>query len=303
MRNGYALPSQGALQEISLSLRATGESELDRPRELLRIGVQWSPEVTFAGAGHKVSQAYRSALPVAYSGLGLVSLGEGFARLVPEAAYEARMCMAILNSVRTGDNRLFLTLLGGGAFGNQPDWIVNSIRRALDLHRDARLDVVIISYGLVRELVTGAWMRFVRNIGENAPMLGEAPDLSEFIFGSGRAPLGVFRPILSEFQGGKCFYCARALRTAIDVDHFIPWSRCPVDLGHNFVLAHSACNGQKADRLAAIQHLDRWCERNAVHGKSLLLAFRERNVVHDLQASWRVTLWAYEQAERVGSQV
>ena len=36
------------------------------------------------------------------------------------------------------------------------------------------------------------------------------------------------------------------------VDHFIPWRRYPLDLGHNFVLAHSACNSSKGDRLAAV---------------------------------------------------
>ncbi len=30
------------------------------------------------------------------------------------------------------------------------------------------------------------------------------------------------------------------------IDHFIPWSRYPIDLGHNFVLAHAGCNSAKA---------------------------------------------------------
>lgn len=57
-------------------------------------------------------------------------------------------------------------------------------------------------HGLVHELITGAWLRFVRNIGENAPLLGETSDLSEFMFGSGRAPRDVYRPILAEYQRG-----------------------------------------------------------------------------------------------------
>jgi hypothetical protein len=35
------------------------------------------------------------------------------------------------------------------------------------------------------------------------------------------------------------------------VDHFIPWSRYPADLGHNFVLAHDRCINAKSDYLAA----------------------------------------------------
>lgn len=156
MRNGYALPSRGGLDEIARRLRAAGEGELDGLRGLLRIGVQWDTQVTIAGPGHTVSQAYCSALPVAYSGLPS-EMWEEFARLALEAAYEATVCAAILNAEKTGNNRLFLTLLGGGAFGNDFDWIIGALQRALAWYRLADLDVAVVSYGsssrYVRELV------------------------------------------------------------------------------------------------------------------------------------------------------
>jgi 5-methylcytosine-specific restriction endonuclease McrA len=124
-------------------------------------------------------------------------------------------------------------------------------------------------YGLIHELVRGAWLRFVRSIKENRRLLGTATDISDFMFGSSRAPLDVYRPILAAYQNGECFYCLKVLRDRVDVDHFVPWSRYPVDLGHNFVLSHQTCNAQKGDRLAAANHLDRWCERNADHGSEL----------------------------------
>jgi 5-methylcytosine-specific restriction endonuclease McrA len=158
-------------------------------------------------------------------------------------------------------------------------------------------------YGLVHELVRGAWLRFVRSINENKPLLGTATDLSDFMFGSGRASLEVYRPILVEYQHGHCFYCLRPLKDRSDVDHFIPWSRYPVDFGHNFVLAHGTCNTKKADRLAATEHLEKWCERNEMYGEELAVAFQERNIVHDQKASRRVTAWAYEQAQLAGSLV
>lgn len=40
-----------------------------------------------------------------------------------------------------------ITLLGGGAFGNAPDWILAALQRALHLHRGADLDVAVVSYG------------------------------------------------------------------------------------------------------------------------------------------------------------
>ncbi len=63
-----------------------------------------------------------------------------------EAAYEATLCTAIVNATRNGSSRLFLTLLGGGAFGNDIAWIVGAIQRALALYKDADLDIAIVSY-------------------------------------------------------------------------------------------------------------------------------------------------------------
>lgn len=158
-------------------------------------------------------------------------------------------------------------------------------------------------YGLIHELVRGAWLRFVRGVPENRLLIGEAADLSDFMFGSSRAALDVYKPILIEYQGRSCFYCRRSLRGRVDVDHFIPWSRYPVDLGHNFVLAHSSCNVQKSDRLAAVEHLERWCERNVKFGRDLSHVFQERNIVHDEQTSWQVSAWAYQPAQLAGSLV
>jgi len=159
MRNGYALASHSGLVEISNRLRASSESELDGLRQLLRIGIQWNTQVTLNGSRHMVSQAYCSALPVAYSRHSS-NLWAEFARLILEASYEATICAAILNSTRNESNRLFLTLLGGGAFGNDTDWIVGAIKRALNLYRRADLDIAIVSYGSsnqdVRQVVTQA---------------------------------------------------------------------------------------------------------------------------------------------------
>ncbi|NEU77759.1 hypothetical protein [Nostoc sp. UIC 10630] len=152
MRNGYALASHSGLVEISNRLRAASESELDGLRELLRIGIQWSTQVTLNDCKHTVSQAYCSALPVSYSRHSS-NLWTEFARLVLEASYEATICTAILNSIRNGNNRLFLTLLGGGAFGNQTDWIIGGIQRALNLYKYADLDVAIVSYGSSKQYI------------------------------------------------------------------------------------------------------------------------------------------------------
>jgi hypothetical protein len=70
-----------------------------------------------------------------------------------EAAYEATLCAAILNLLGRGTNRAFLTLLGGGAFGNDTDWIISSLERALTLYREWDHEVVIVSYGKSKDYV------------------------------------------------------------------------------------------------------------------------------------------------------
>ena len=94
-----------------------------------------------------VSQAFCSALPVAYSRVPSAHW-KAFASLVLEAAYEATMLAAVLNKQHGGSDVVLLTLLGGGAFGNEDDWIHEAIRRALKLMSGFELDVRLVSYGM-----------------------------------------------------------------------------------------------------------------------------------------------------------
>ena len=146
MVNGYALPSAEGLEEINRKLESMDEAALDAVRQALQIGLHWDTQVTLGDASHTVSQAYCSAMPVAYTN-HTKELWAPLAKLVLEAAYEATICTAILNVDRNRNNRLFLTRLGGGAFGNNPDWITDAISRSLELYSDSGLDVAIVSYG------------------------------------------------------------------------------------------------------------------------------------------------------------
>jgi hypothetical protein len=154
-------------------------------------------------------------------------------------------------------------------------------------------------YTLIGDLVRGAWVRYVRRYNQDA--LGTTADLSEFLFGSERSELGTVRQILEEVQSGRCFYCERALlRHVGHADHFIPWSKYPVDLGHNFVMAHERCNIAKADHLAAADYLRAWAERNARHRVHLAEEFTRHGVLHDLATSLRIAQWAYQQTFEAG---
>ncbi len=157
MQNGYALASEHGLVKISGILGRLTENERDKVRELLRVGIQWNTQVTINDCRHEVSQVYCSAMPVAYAHLS-PTLWTDFASLILEASYEATFCAAIVNSRYTGNNTLFLTLLGGGAFGNDMDWILRGIQRAIETYSDYGLDVAIVSHGsskrCLRKLIT-----------------------------------------------------------------------------------------------------------------------------------------------------
>ena len=156
-------------------------------------------------------------------------------------------------------------------------------------------------YPMITDMVEGAWLNHVRRY--NAAVLGPESDLRTFLFGRERASLERFRPVLEDLQGGRCFYCEKAVRSEPHIDHFIPWRRYPMDLGHNFVLAHSACNEAKGDRLAAEEHLSKWVERNSEMGDGLAGRFDHGGLAHDLGATSRVARWAYGQVARTQGRV
>ena len=138
-----------SLNAIGSHLNNASEADRDYLRSKLTIGVQSDVEVTDRDTGSQpifVSQAFCSALPIAYSE-SEASLWQPFAELVLEAAYEATLLAAARNFARGGSNVVLLTLLGGGAFGNDTRWIRHAIGRALTIMKPHELDVRLVNYG------------------------------------------------------------------------------------------------------------------------------------------------------------
>lgn len=147
MKNGYALFKPEGLGSVDRHLAGASEDAVDRLRGLLRIGVHWGVGVTDVEPGPTVTQAFCSALPVSYNRLAAGGPWERFAILVLESAYEATLRAAWLGAAREGNNRVFLTRLGGGAFGNQLEWIDGAMERALQMAQNWGLEVCVVSYG------------------------------------------------------------------------------------------------------------------------------------------------------------
>ncbi len=150
MRNGYALPTRPRLERFGHRFRSLARRDRDRLRAALRIGIHRDVQVTRANPPHLVSQCFCSALPLGYAQAASAEW-ESFARLILEAAYEATLLAAAENAARSGNRIVFLTLVGGGVFGNRHSWILGAMERAFDRLANTALDVRIVHFRDIAE--------------------------------------------------------------------------------------------------------------------------------------------------------
>lgn len=146
MKNGYALVSQDGLLAINKKIAQLNKVQREHLKGKLKTGIQWNTEVTKSKTRHKVSQIYCSALPVAYSQIESF-YWEYFARIILEATYESTLYAGILNMESNNSNSIYLTLVGGGAFGNEENWILESMQKAIRKFKNVPLDIKVVSYG------------------------------------------------------------------------------------------------------------------------------------------------------------
>lgn len=149
-------------------------------------------------------------------------------------------------------------------------------------------------HDLVTQFARQGWLEKVTKIQQNQSIIGAAGELSEFLFGKSRNSLQPALPVLKDIQKNRCFYCNKPLGNSAEVDHFIPYSKYHNDLGHNFVLAHRACNQNKRDYLAAPQHRDNWIEQNLVIHEHTIHNELSPYFSCDAKRSAHVTTWAYD---------
>jgi hypothetical protein len=153
MQNGYALAKDiDSLKVIAAQINNKTEQDYEDLKGYLSIGIQWDTEVTISKKKQLVTQAYCSALPVRYSAIHSCYWKE-FACLILEATYEATLYAALLNFEKTGNNKTYLTLVGGGAFGNKEEWIIKAMQKVFFKFSESPLDVSIVSYGKSNQAV------------------------------------------------------------------------------------------------------------------------------------------------------
>lgn len=149
VRNGYAFSDAQRLEGTAAALEAVGR---DAFIGKMRVGVQTRAQVTFASRFVEpeqpthVSQVFCSALSCGYD-RSPRHLWAPLATAVLDAAYEATLLAAragVANGTCSGI--VWLTFLGGGAFGNDPTWIADAIARAIRIAGDETLDIRIAHY-------------------------------------------------------------------------------------------------------------------------------------------------------------
>ena len=163
IENGYVLFSEEEISKINNYLELES-ANISKIKENILIGFHQGVEVTHSDNFDKilVSLALCSAIPVSYNSIKPISL-KLFSCLILEGAYEATLLSGIINANKRGSNKIFLTLLGGGAFGNDEEWIISAIEKALYKVENFNLDIKIVSYDAPSERIVNLVEKFNRN--------------------------------------------------------------------------------------------------------------------------------------------
>ncbi len=158
IQNGYLFTSPENLQKINDQIIKKTTVEYKNLKAKLKIGIQWGTEVTLNATDNIVTQVFCTALPVNYN----PDKWEIFARLILEATYEATFYIALQNFEKTGNNKVFLTLVGSRVFGNKKEWILGAIKMSIIKFSKTPLDIKIVSY-LKPDLTIKLWIEELKS--------------------------------------------------------------------------------------------------------------------------------------------
>ena len=147
---------------------------------------------------------------------------------------------------------------------------------------------------IIHKLCQQYWTEFVRKNRHNQPNFSDDVDLQQFLFNQSRQNLKFLESVLMYTQQGQCFYCHKALRSNIEVDHFVPWSKYPIDTTHNFVLTDHKCNNSKRDYLAEELFYEKWLKRNQQYGHTIEQEAKTIGFITNQRRSETISHWAYQ---------
>ncbi|GMI26212.1 hypothetical protein TrRE_jg1332 [Triparma retinervis] len=153
LRNGYIMPEEGKMATLNQALKEGGEELCECVVESFRAGIHWGTAVGGEGDGGNggiICQVYASAVPVAYCKNTSITDWAPLARLTLRGMYKATLLAGAKLARESGERvTVYLTLLGGGAFGNQVTWILDAIEEAVCEFGEEALDVKLVHYSSV----------------------------------------------------------------------------------------------------------------------------------------------------------
>jgi hypothetical protein len=144
MSNGYCMLTDWGVVYMDWNQRTLKDEDIF---DNLQVGIQYDTEVVYSQSKHRVTQVYCSAIPVAYMKNARGSHGVRlFANQVLKKSYEATVYAAVLNAEITGNRDLFLTFVGGGAFGNNDDDIISVVMATVSLAKSYGINPIVVCY-------------------------------------------------------------------------------------------------------------------------------------------------------------
>lgn len=159
IRNGYTQSTTEGLTKLSKKFDdMISDGTMKGVLDAVKIGVVWDAEAPFEmryrcckpGSTQILCQTYCSAVSCAYTSIKN-HLWEPLARLALDGAYEATLWAGVINKSRNGCGDVYLTKLGGGAFGNDDQWIIDAIANAVHALNGYELNVVVVHYSVVNK--------------------------------------------------------------------------------------------------------------------------------------------------------
>jgi hypothetical protein len=163
VQNGYLMPTSKNKMEDLAKILSPDQPLAKNALGASRVGVHWSTDTALDvnGRSQKVTQVFCSAAPVSYtSKVSNTKNWEPLAQVLLDAAYDATLAVsAILARDRKTRVTVYLTLVGGGVFGNETEWIVMALQRALLRYQSASIDVKLVHF----KTIPKEWLEVIPN--------------------------------------------------------------------------------------------------------------------------------------------
>ena len=127
----------------------------------------WHDHQTFYDPEQIIHQAFAAALALDYPGVFRYSAAmpamQNVAKLILNWTYEAVLKLAYIQGI----NKVFLTIVGGGVFNNDPLWVVNALASQADFIKKSGLEVILNNFQFDRKRkdVEDAERNILRTIG------------------------------------------------------------------------------------------------------------------------------------------